>query len=745
MQYSGALLGICLLATAAPPPVSAQSRSGYEGDLIFEPDETRPPLRRHELSPEQKAEAERELARFAAPTLTRFTGEEEFQRYVAALEAARRGRDGWYASLRPIRFAQVDTQSEVQSDSVEPVCPEDDLNCLPATESGSESIVVTGSRVNPRNPSITNNQMRDVEEGDNVKQIDHFLLVLQDGRIFVIDTGSAGRRLALADRADVYRDPKSDMWYDEMLVFGDRILVTGYSYEEEETELAGFRLGADGRLSREGIFRFSSNDYYSGNNYATRLIGGSLVTYTAIRISDMADSRFQWPIVRRWLAQDDADEEARKNRRGRPLLDAAAIYRPVRTVLDPAVHTVSVCALGEAAAGELECRTTAFVAPYGAQWYVTNDQVYVWGAGSDYYDTNRDDCKGEPSRALRDSQSALLYRVPLSGAAPSLIGAYGMPPDQFAMQADAYRFHALVRMEPENCDEDYEAPSRLAFFTMPLDRFSATFSQAPETAFTALPSIQSPFVASRFTDTHLVYGGLSSYRRGLPDTDDWDDGEKATPWAKRILAEPRQPAYALAITRPSAVRPVDIRHSVIRAERVGDDIVLTGYRDRAGLIVTLIDPRGGARIASQVRLVGRYESEGRSHAFNSQVEPDGSGLMGLPTVRRVSDSGRQYWRSRASDLSFLQLDPEGALVPVGELVRRFDYIEEDSAGDRDDDGVPGYQCEVSCIDWYGNSRPIFTDGRIFGLSGTELIEGRLEQGRMREVQRLNIALAKPLR
>ena len=85
--------------------------------------------------------------------------------------------------------------------------------------------------------------MRGVEEGDIVKQIDHFLLVLQDGRIFVVDTrAGGGRGLALADRVNVYRDPREDMWYDEMLVFGDRVLITGYSYRQRATELSVFRL-----------------------------------------------------------------------------------------------------------------------------------------------------------------------------------------------------------------------------------------------------------------------------------------------------------------------------------------------------------------------------------------------------------------------------------------------------------------------------------------------------------------------
>ncbi len=194
------------------------------------------------------------------------------------------------------------------------------------------------------------------------------------------------------------------------------------------------------------------------------------------------------------------------------------------------------------------------------------------------------------------------------------------------------------------------------------------------------------------------------------------------------------------IARPDNVRPLAIGHTVIRAERVGDDIVLTGYRDRRGLRVSLIELDRGPRIASSLLLDGRFESEGRSHAFNSMVERNGDGLLGLPTVPRISDSDRSVWRSRASDLSFIEMTPRGELGHAGELLRSFDYSED---GD-DEDGVAGYSCEVSCIDWYGNSRPIFTDGRIFALTGAELIEGRLRDGRIGEVQRLNIALS-PLR
>jgi len=34
-------------------------------------------------------------------------------------------------------------------------------------------------------------------------------------------------------------------------------------------------------------------------------------------------------------------------------------------------------------------------------------------------------------------------------------------------------------------------------------------------------------------------------------------------------------------------------------------------------------------------------------------------------------------------------------------------------------------CKASCVDWYGNARPIFLGERVFALLGYELVEGRL--------------------
>ena len=83
----------------------------------------------------------------------------------------------------------------------------------------------------------------------------------------------------------------------------------------------------------------------------------------------------------------------------------------------------------------------------------------------------------------------------------------------------------------------------------------------------------------------------------------------------------------------------------LRIERTGANIVLTGYRDDAGLSLSNLDLRTRPRLTDTRVLRGRFESENRSHAFNSMVGADGAGLMGLPTVTRVKESGRWVWRS----------------------------------------------------------------------------------------------------
>ncbi len=46
-------------------------------------------------------------------------------------------------------------------------------------------------------------------------------------------------------------------------------------------------------------------------------------------------------------------------------------------------------------------------------------------------------------------------------------------------------------------------------------------------------------------------------------------------------------------------------------------------------------------------------------------------------------------------------------------------------------------CRASCVDWYGNARPLFIRNRVFALLGYEIVEGNLSRDRIQETRRIN--------
>jgi hypothetical protein len=304
--------------------------------------------------------------------------------------------------------------------------------------------------------------------------------------------------------------------------------------------------------------------------------------------------------------------------------------------------------------------------------------------------------------------------VPLSGERPRALHARGQPINQLALDASADEFRALVTWNVGPCNESDTTEVR--YFHVPFREFRTAPILAPADAYTMTPSPGASRYEVRFTGTHVVYGAREGWSSYPPE-----EGE--APLSSRVVAVP--------VAQPAAATRIEAPHNVIRVERAGDDIVLTGYRTDRGLSVSLLDLGRQPRIVSTRVLDGRFESEGRSHAFNSLIGPGGDGVMGLPTVTRVREGGRWWFRSRASDVSYLTVDAAGRLDWAGELVARQDAQH------------PDYRCEVSCVDWYGNTRALYIGDRVFALSATELIEGSLQRGRIQERRRLNLSAPPP--
>jgi len=652
-------------------------------------------------------------------TLERFRSEAEFYQYLRDVRAAER-------RLRGLRMEK--------QNGPEDECPPELYPCEPPPGAGDdEAIVVTGSRIPSPAPassspaqqlssaniasetSITNVQNAGVDEGDIVKFYDHYLIVLQDGRLFSVDID--GDALRLVDRANIYRNRNAGTWYDEILVQGNRVVATGYNYREDATEFSVFLIGDDGRFTREAVYFLSSDDYYDVENYATRLVNGNLVIYTPLAVGEIErGARASWPLVRRWLR--DGEDRAVASA-GRTLYDARDIYRPIQSTYDPVVHTISVCPLGVRRRGdELDCRSTAVVAPPGREFYVSTSHIYLWTWPEYNYDRERyQNCRLGPLDAFETAAPAALFQIPIAGGRPRAQFVRGAPYDQLSMDATASEFRALAVWMDLRCPDVYEDEDNLLlrYVSTPLSAFSTTPRAVPERRYTVLPSVGGA-IENRFTDDYLVYAGRSDWSSYAPEP----DSEEMQ--SSRIVTVPTD--------RPSAAIILEAPHSALRVERVGANVVVTGYRDWRGLSLSFVNLRHAPHIASTLVLPERYESEGRSHAFNAVVNEEGAGLLGLPTVMRRAQSGRWWWRSAGSDVSYVSFDRAGQLSDSGALR---------GTSPRH----PDYVCEVSCIDWYGNTRALFIRGRVFALSGTELIEGALEGGQVRERQRVN--LTEPVR
>jgi hypothetical protein len=106
------------------------------------------------------------------------------------------------------------------------------------------------------------------------------------------------------------------------------------------------------------------------------------------------------------------------------------------------------------------------------------------------------------------------------------------------------------------------------------------------------------------------------------------------------------------------------------------------------------------------------QGETRSHGFFYSAA---EGLLGLPIIGPAKKS---------ASVLYLRNDNLG-FVEAGSLDSR-------PAGRNDG-------CRASCVDWYGNSRPLFIRGRVFALMGYEIVEGELRGERMRELRRASFA------
>jgi len=530
--------------------------------------------------------------------------------------------------------------------------------------------------------SVTNTQHAGVDEGGIVKVHGDHLVVLRRGRLFTVAIGDqALKPISNIDAFGPDIDPRST-WYDEMLISGNTIVVIGYSYERGGTEVGLFDITGDGQLSYRSTYHLRSNDYYSSRNYASRLIGSKLIFYAPQYLYGSTEDPFQsFPAVRKWHKGANANEFQR-------IVPATRVYRPESDITGgyvTALHTVTVCDLAN---GGFDCQATAVIGPPGHVFYVSPDSVFVWAS------------------SWNGGYKSLLFRMPLDGSGPSALGVSGSPVDQFSfLQSEDEHLNVLVvsRGKGDGMWQAEVASGDVALMRVPITSFSDGTESVPSSSYRKLPKPEGYAFQNRFVGNYLIYGTGSGWEYPKQNEDKWN---------LFVVDWKRGDSHQMKLV-----------HGVDRIEQMGSDAVVVGT-DGKNLHFSSIRLGQWPEIVSRYTRAEASQGETRSHGFFYKPDGNNSGMLGLP-ISVPGRAGYKHLFENSAAILFLKNDSL-QFREIGELGSQPDKAIDD-------------QCRASCVDWYGNARPLFLRGRMFALLGYEIVEGRLDDGRMRELRRVNYA------
>jgi hypothetical protein len=563
----------------------------------------------------------------------------------------------------------------------------DSMMPMEAAAPGTASAATSGAA---KDESVTNTQHAGVDEGGIVKLHGNHLVVLRRGRLFTVSIADGTLRPSAAVAAfGAGIDPRGT-WYDELLIDGDKVIVVGFSYARGGTEIGTFRLDQSGGLQHLATYQLRSNDYYSSRNYASRVVNGRLVFYAPLYLGRDRDPLAALPAMRRWRGGDSSRSGGFER-----IVSARRVYQPVHPMGESgsiALHTVTTCDLRTP---ELECDATVVIGAAGRVFYVSPTAVYVWV--NEWTTTVAD-------REAGAQPHAVLYRMPLDGSAPSALAVAGAPVDQFSFLEDDGNLRVLVRDagDGDAMWRSNRGSGAVSLLSVPLASFGDGIKPVAVRRYLPLPTPAAGSLQNRFVGRHLLYGTGNGW--GAP--------------------EARERELFVVGLDDQGVERITLTHATDRIESMGSDAVVIGSTP-TDLRFSGIQLAGRPRVLQHFALRGASQGELRSHGFFYRADDRDSGVIGLP-VRGPGRPGSAHLAEGSASVLFLR-NAGQRFEELGELSAAFATPVLDDA------------CRASCVDWYGNARPLFVRGRVFALMGYELVEGRLAEGKIREVDRVSYA------
>lgn len=361
------------------------------------------------------------------------------------------------------------------------------------------------------------------------------------------------------------------------------------------------------------------------------------------------------------------------------ILPAERIYQSgqITSSYDLTLHSVTTCTISEQS--DLDCKANAVLGPSSRVFYVSSDAVYVWVGPESWYG------------GARKPNASMLLRMPLNGQSPQALRVSGNPIDQLSfLERDGY-LNVLVGSK-SNGDGMWRSEGKagsLALLRVPLRAFGNGGARSQEKHYRPVPASLDYGLQNRFVGDWLIVGSGYQHKQSS--------------------------AFAIPYARAGHAVALDLQHSTERIEALGNDAVVIGSSGNDLVFSSIRLDNKATPVAGYIQR-NAVQSESRTHGFFYQPQDAQSGMLGLPILGGGDErptAAVKYLRNKN-----LQLSDMGLLVAAPNA--------------RLDDN-----CKASCVDWYGNARPIFIGNRVYALMGYELVEGRVIGDSIVELRRLD--------
>ena len=349
-----------------------------------------------------------------------------------------------------------------------------------------------------------------------------------------------------------------------------------------------------------------------------------------------------------------------------------------------ALHTVTVCNLDNS---EFDCEATSVVGPAGRVFYVSPKSVYVWT--TDWV-----------RRGGTSKTRSVLYQMPLDGSAPSALGVVGSPVDQFSfLESNDDHLNVVVRSDAagDGMWNSEVTQGDIALLRIPKDKFADGRKKISNEFYQEIPRPKGYSFQNRFIGDYLLYGSGNR----------WE-----------VAKNGNQQSVFTVNWKSGETKQLPIVHGVERIEGMGRDAVVVGSA-KNNLYFTPVKLGDSPRVQRSYKRKNASQGESRSHGFFYKTQNSNSGLLGLPIIGGGNNSS-SYRRGSASIL-FLRNNS----LNLNEL----GMLKAGAAKQKND------RCKASCVDWYGNARPLFIKGRVFALLGYEIVEGVVKPNGINERRR----------